>query len=45
MEHSDIDDFECGDLMDALKVNKSLRSLDLQDNLLGEKEQLNVVLP
>ncbi|GMH77693.1 hypothetical protein TL16_g07497 [Triparma laevis f. inornata] len=45
MEHSDIDDFECGDLMDALKVNKSLRSLDLQDNLLGEKEQLNVVMP
>ena len=45
MEHSDIDDFECGDLMDALKVNKSLQSLDLKDNLLGEKEQLNVVFP
>ena len=45
MEHSDIDDFECGDLMEALKVNKSLVSLDLKDNLLGEKEQLNVVFP
>ena len=45
MENADIDDFECGDLMEALKINKSLKSLDLKDNLLGEKEQLNVVMP
>ena len=45
MEHADIDDFECGDLMTALQVNSSLLTLDLRDNLIGEKEQLNVVMP
>jgi hypothetical protein len=45
MEHADIDDWECGDLMAALEVNTSLLTLDLKDNLIGEKEQLNVVMP
>ena len=45
MEHADIDDLECGDLMEALHTNTSLLTLDLKNNLIGEKEQLNVVMP
>ena len=45
MEHADVDDFECGDMMIAMEKNTSLLTLDLKDNLIGEKEQLNVVMP
>jgi len=45
MEHADVDDFECGDMMEAMIHNTSLLTLDLRDNLIGDKEQLNVVMP
>jgi Leucine-rich repeat (LRR) protein len=42
---SDIDDWECGSLCEALKVNKSLTDLNLSKNLIGRAEELNIVQP
>ena len=45
MARADVDDGECGELMEKLVENKSVRVLDLSHNLIGEKEAVNIVMP
>jgi hypothetical protein len=43
LNNADVDDFECSGFVDAVKLNKSLRELDLSRNLIGKSENLNTV--
>jgi len=45
LSSADVDDGECGQLCESLKRNVSLTELDLSRNLIGEKENMNVVQP
>ena len=42
---ADVDDNECGNLMEALTCNRSVESLSLSRNLIGKAETLNTVFP
>lgn len=42
---ADVDDFECGHLCEALIENKSIHTLGLNTNKIGDLELLNVVMP
>jgi hypothetical protein len=42
---ADVDDFECGHLCQALIENKSIHTLGLNTNKIGDLELLNVVMP
>lgn len=42
---ADVDDNECGNLAAAISENKSIRTLGLAKNLIGQAELLNVVYP
>eukprot|EP01038_Epipyxis_sp_PR26KG_P005119 gene5119-7131_t len=45
LQNADVDDFECDRFIEAVKVNKSLRELDLSQNKIGTAENLNTVMP
>jgi hypothetical protein len=45
LSDSDVDDTECSEFFDALVGNKSLKYLDMSNNLLGKEENLNTVKP
>ncbi|TMW55576.1 hypothetical protein Poli38472_010458 [Pythium oligandrum] len=45
LSHADVDDGELAPFAKALHTNKSLRTLDVSHNLIGNTENLNVVQP
>lgn len=45
LNSADVDDFECGRFIEAVKQNRSLRELDLSSNKIGTAENLNTVMP
>jgi hypothetical protein len=45
LNSADVDDFECGRFIEAVKQNRSLRELDLSSNKIGTAETLNTVMP
>jgi len=45
LDRADVDDAECGELCAALCHNDSLVELSLADNMIGESELLNAVMP
>lgn len=45
LKSADVDDFECGRFIEAIKQNQSLKELDLSYNKLGSAEALNTVMP
>jgi hypothetical protein len=42
---ADVDDFECEAFIESVKQNKSIKELDLSNNLIGQAENLNTVMP
>ena len=42
---ADVDDFECVDLASAIEKNKSLHTLGLANNLIGQAEMMNTANP
>ena len=45
LKSADVDDFECERFVEAIKLNKSLKELDLASNKIGSAENLNTVMP
>ena len=45
LSHADVDDSEVLGFTEALKTNRSLTSLNMSNNLLGNSESLNIVQP
>jgi len=45
LQHSDVDDYECGRFVGSLAANKSLKEVDLAHNKLGQLEVLNISRP
>lgn len=45
LSSADVDDFECGKFVAAVKKNLSLRELDISSNKIGGAENLNTVMP
>lgn len=45
LRSADVDDYECKKFIEAIKLNNSLRELDLSNNKIGAAENLNTVMP
>lgn len=45
LNKSDVDDYECANMMDSMSKNKSIKKLFLSNNFIGVHEELNAVHP
>jgi hypothetical protein len=45
LNQSDVDDYECANMMDSMTNNKSIKKLFLSNNFIGVHEELNAVHP
>lgn len=45
LNKSDVDDFECTNMMESMEKNKSIKKLYLSNNFIGVHEELNAVHP